>query len=139
MTTCVHPTEQTFREAIIANPSEETLRFALADWLEEQGRPEAAGRVRETVRIRPEDGGKDSWWLWSPFIQDGDTFILSVTGPYTTNGEIAPGWLCLAMKGKGPHADTNWPTESLGMAAILDAILEGRRCGEVLRLITTQF
>ena len=96
------------------------LRLIYADWLEEQGRPEAAGRVRETVRIRPEMGSCHlHWWLWKP--------------DYKTNGEHAPQWLYDATQGrKGltveeyrrlsgkPH-----PSESLGMTAILDAILEG--------------
>ena len=112
MIACTHPTEQLLKAAIIANPSEETLRFALADWLEEQGRYEAAGRVRETARIRPE--GICEAHLYANL---------------RTNGELPIRWLTEAVRQR--HEDPpdeggarSWPTESLGMAAILDAILE---------------
>ena len=117
---CVHPTEQTFREAIIANPSDECVRLAFADWLLDEGRYEAAGRVRETARIRPEyrphAGTNGKWAIWG---------FLSVNDCHD-----APNWLFDSVSydwtdDPNQRLSRRWPTEAAGMRCILAAILEG--------------
>lgn len=115
-------TEASFREAIIADPANETLRLAFADWLEEEGRPEAASRVRETARIRPEPRpySELSWAVWNQ--------------SYMTNGEVCPQWLFDSLVSgewyefvkDSEYASRRWLTEAEGMRAILDAVLEDR-------------
>jgi uncharacterized protein (TIGR02996 family) len=110
--TATDPTtaEQRLCAAIVANPSDETLRLALADLLEETGRPEAAERVRETSRIRPEKNRLGGWMLWRGL---------------TTNNDVAPDEIVFACQcdNRWEDGDCCWPTEQAGMAAILDAIL----------------
>lgn len=131
-TTDIHPTEARLRAAIIAEPANETLRFALADHLEEQGRHEQADRVRETSRIRP-DSRYGGWCVWRKSevrSKDDDIFDPSEVDD----------WLFFAVKGDERLMYSVWwdfpDSEAKGMAAILDAILVQIYVAEVAGLLT---
>src|SRR5262245_57198091 len=60
------PTGQNLLAAILADPDDDTVRLAYADWLEEQGDPAQQPRA-EFIRVQVELAQGEPFWPGSPW------------------------------------------------------------------------
>lgn len=102
-----------FVDAIVATPADETLRLVFADWLEENGHPAQAEWVRKTRKVRPEFYRSHMrWWVWESTL--------------LTNNVAVPLWLYAGLiKRETGNCGKVYPSEAVGMQAIMDVVLEG--------------
>ena len=111
-------TDDTFIEAICAEPANQLLRLCFADHLEETGRWQAAQRVREWSLARPEtcSDTRARWWRGQPLPP--------------LHAELGKGnstlWMALNGFIDSDAFFKEYETEANGMRMFMEALLGGR-------------